>query len=60
MAFAVDRIDYNLSRGNLTVTRPWQLHRVGNPNGTACRLHWIILDRGIRRPIKNGFGPIGW
>jgi AraC-like DNA-binding protein len=57
MAFAVDRIDYNLSRGNLTVTRPWQLHRVGNPNVTACRLHWIILDLGIRRPHQEWVWP---
>ena len=50
MAFAVDRVDYPLSRGNLTITRPWQLHRVGNPYVSASRLHWIILDLGIRRP----------
>jgi AraC-like DNA-binding protein len=55
--FAVDYIDYPLSRGNLTVTRPWQLHRVGNPNVSACRLHWVILDLGIRRPHQEWVWP---
>src|SRR5215469_10525133 len=57
MAFAVDRTDYHLSRGHLTVTRPWQLHRVGNPFVAACRLHWIILDLGIRRPHQEWVWP---
>ena len=35
---------------HLTITRPWQAHRVGNPIVGACRLHWLILDLGVRRP----------
>ena len=31
IAFAVDNTAFPLSHGHLTVTRPWQLHRVGNP-----------------------------
>jgi AraC-like DNA-binding protein len=57
VAFSVDHIDYPLSRGNLTITRPWQLHRVGNPNVSACRLHWVILDLGIRRPHQEWVWP---
>lgn len=48
--FAVDGTDYNLKRGCLTVTRPWQSHRVGLPHVEASRLHWLILDVGVRRP----------
>jgi AraC-like DNA-binding protein len=50
IAFAVDRTNFPLSHGDLTITRPWQLHRVGNPLIAANRLHWIILDLKVRRP----------
>jgi AraC-like DNA-binding protein len=36
--------------GNLTITRPWQRHRVGDPHIPACHYSWIILDVGVRRP----------
>ncbi len=48
--FQVDGHDYLLESGSLTVTRPWQEHRVGNPHVKASRLHWLILDVGVRRP----------
>jgi len=50
LGFAVGRRSWALRRGHLTVTRPWQMHSVGNPEITACRLHWLILDVGVRRP----------
>ena len=50
LSFLVGDASYRLSRGALTVTRPWQRHRVGNPNVGASRLHWLILDVGVRRP----------
>lgn len=50
MAFAVDHQTFQLRGDDLTVTRPWQLHRVGGPNVGAGRLHWLILDLGVRRP----------
>jgi AraC family L-rhamnose operon regulatory protein RhaS len=50
LAFGVGDAAYRLSRGALTVTRPWQRHHVGNPNVGASRLHWLILDVGMRRP----------
>jgi AraC family L-rhamnose operon regulatory protein RhaS len=36
--------------GYLTITRPWQRHRVGNPQVPASHYSWIILDVGVRRP----------
>ena len=48
--FAVDNSSYRLSAGALTITRPWQRHRVGEPNVGPGRLYWIILDVGVRRP----------
>lgn len=51
--FAVDGHEYPLESGHLTITRPWQLHRVGNPQVGASRLHWLILDVGVRRPNQR-------
>jgi len=50
LAFAVDGQEHLLKRGELTITRPWQLHRVGLPYISASRLLWLILDVGVRRP----------
>jgi AraC-like DNA-binding protein len=57
IAFAVDKTDFQLSHGHLTVTRPWQLHRVGKPLIAANRLHWIILDLKVRRPHHSWVWP---
>jgi AraC-like DNA-binding protein len=48
--FGVDDADFLLKRGDMTITRPWQVHRVGAPHVSASRLHWLILDVGVRRP----------
>lgn len=42
--FEVDQNEYELKPGDLTVTRPWQLHQVGRPHVMASRLHYLILD----------------
>ena len=46
-----------LHPGDLTITRPWQSHRVGNPNIGAGRLHWVILDVGVRHPHQPWVWP---
>ncbi|MCP4638790.1 MAG: AraC family transcriptional regulator [bacterium] len=51
--FAVGDAEYRLKPGDLTVMRPWQPHRVGNPRIGPGRLHWLILDVGIRRPHQT-------
>jgi AraC family L-rhamnose operon regulatory protein RhaS len=50
MGFGVDGRQSVLKPGDLTITRPWQVHRVGDPHVTAGRLHILILDVGVRRP----------
>ena len=50
LPFATDDVSVVLRPGDLTITRPWQRHRVGAPNVTPGRLHWLILDVGVRRP----------
>ncbi|HEY3321287.1 MAG TPA: helix-turn-helix transcriptional regulator [Planctomycetota bacterium] len=57
LSFSAGAAMYRLSRGALTITRPWQRHRVGNPNVGASRLYWLILDVGVRRPNQNWHWP---
>ena len=53
LGFAVEGQEFQLKSGDLTVTRPWQQHRVGNPHIGAGRLHFLILDVGVRRPHQS-------
>jgi len=46
----VDGTVHRLSPNSLSLTRPWQLHSLGDPHLKAGRLYWIILDVGVRRP----------
>ena len=57
MAFSADQKLYNLRAGQFTITRPWQLHKLGAPNIGPGRLHWLILDVGVRRPHQNWIWP---
>ncbi|MCZ7639962.1 MAG: AraC family transcriptional regulator [Verrucomicrobia bacterium] len=49
-AFLVEGERFPLESGHLTVTRPWQKHKVGDPHIGSTRLYWLILDVGVRRP----------
>lgn len=51
--FAVEGAEPRLKPNDLTVTRPWQRHRLGNPHIGPGRLHWVILDVGVRRPHQT-------
>ncbi len=51
--FAVGSRNHKLESGDLVITRPWQAHQIGNPQVSACRLCWIILDVGVRRPDQD-------
>jgi AraC family L-rhamnose operon regulatory protein RhaS len=57
MAFVADGKKYNLRAGQFTITRPWQLHKLGAPNIGPGRLHWLIMDVGVRRPHQNWHWP---
>lgn len=50
LAFAVGAQQWEVRSGQLTITRPWQMHSVGAPYVTPSRLCWVILDVGVRRP----------
>lgn len=53
MTFTVDRCPHPIRAGHFTITRPWQLHTLGDPNIGPGRLYWLILDVGVRRPNQE-------
>jgi len=53
MRFTVDQRSYPLGPGDLTITRPWQAHRQGDPRIAAGRLHWATIAVGAQRPDQN-------
>jgi len=44
---------YQLKANDLTITRPWQPHKVGNPNIGMSKLLWVIIDNEVRRPNQE-------
>jgi AraC family L-rhamnose operon regulatory protein RhaS len=57
LPFEVDERTFTLQANDLTITRPWQQHRVGDPNIPASRLIWLILDVGVRHPNQPWVWP---
>ena len=53
MDFSVETKNFKLHSGQFTITRPWQLHKLGAPNIGPGKLHWLILDVGVRRPNQD-------
>ena len=53
LPFSTGNDRHNLSRGAMTITRPWQPHRLGDPWVPPNRLTWVILDVGVRRPDQT-------
>jgi AraC family L-rhamnose operon regulatory protein RhaS len=57
LPFSVESRSLTVGPGDLTITRPWQRHRVGDPKMPACHYSWIILDVGMRRPNQPWHWP---
>jgi AraC-like DNA-binding protein len=57
LPFSCEGEEYNLGADFITVTRPWQLHRVGRPSVTSSTLTWFILDVEVRRPNQDWVWP---
>lgn len=54
LAFSVEGHKDNFLHANdLTITRPWQLHKVGNPTVGVGRLYWIIIDVNVSQPHQK-------
>lgn len=56
-SFSCDEQEYELASGSVTITRPWQLHRIGRPDIAASSLCWFIIDLGVRRPNQDWTWP---
>lgn len=50
MTFITHDRRYDIRAGDFTITRPWELHSMGDPNLGPGLLHWLILDVGVRHP----------
>jgi AraC family L-rhamnose operon regulatory protein RhaS len=51
--FAVDDQRFELEPGHVTITRPWQRHRVGDPTLPPNELAWLILEVSGHRPNED-------
>ncbi len=51
--FSTDTSALNLKAGKVTITQPWQRHKLGNPNISANKLFWLILDLQVLKPNDN-------
>jgi AraC family L-rhamnose operon regulatory protein RhaS len=46
-----------LTPDHMTITRPWEAHKVGNPHVGMGKFYWIIIDLGVRRPHQDWVWP---
>ena len=43
----------NIQTNDITITRPWIIHKLGNPNVNLSKLYWLILDVKVRHPHQQ-------
>lgn len=57
MPYAQENQEVLLMPNYLTVTRPWEAHKVGNPHIGMGKFYWVIIDLGVRRPHQEWVWP---
>ena len=57
MPYSQGNIEMELLPNYLTITRPWEAHKVGSPEIGMGKFYWVILDLGVRRPHQNWVWP---
>ena len=57
MPYAQEDKSTVLEPGHLTITRPWEAHKVGRPVIGMGKFYWVIIDLGIRRPHQEWSWP---
>jgi len=57
MPYSQENAEMELFPNCLTITRPWEAHKVGNPNIGIGKFYWVILDLNVRRPHQNWVWP---
>lgn len=53
MPFFLESGRYMINPNELTITRPWQPHKLGEPHIGIGKLYWVILDVGVRHPHQE-------
>tara|TARA_R110002050_G_scaffold101604_2_gene209843 strand:+ start:2282 stop:3343 length:1062 start_codon:yes stop_codon:yes gene_type:complete len=57
MPYSQENKEVLLTPNHLTVTRPWEVHKVGNPHIGMGKFYWVIIDLGVRRPHQDWVWP---
>lgn len=57
MPFSIGEKEYTIMPNEITITRPWQPHKLGNPHIGIGKYFWIILDVGVRQPHQEWTWP---
>jgi AraC family L-rhamnose operon regulatory protein RhaS len=57
MPYAQENKEVVLLPNYLTITRPWEAHKVGNPYIGMGKFYWVIIDLGVRRPHQEWVWP---
>ena len=55
--FMLKNDSYELQTNDLTITRPWIVHKLGEPTVNLSKLHWVILDVMVRHPHQDWAWP---
>jgi AraC family L-rhamnose operon regulatory protein RhaS len=53
MPYSQANKELELNPNHLTITRPWEAHKVGNPSIGMGKFYWVIIDLDVRRPHQN-------
>ena len=51
--FLIKDQKYELQPNDITITRPWIIHKLGSPYVGLCKLHWLIIDVNVRHPHQQ-------
>lgn len=57
MPYAQGSKKINLLPNHMTITRPWEKHKVGDSNVGMGKFYWVIIDLNVRRPHQNWAWP---
>ncbi|MFB9056392.1 helix-turn-helix domain-containing protein [Mariniflexile ostreae] len=57
MPYSQEHREVVLEPNDLTVTRPWEAHKVGGPHVGMGKFYWVIIDLGVRRPHQEWTWP---
>jgi AraC family L-rhamnose operon regulatory protein RhaS len=53
LAYGLNDTWHTMHPTSLVIARPWQRHKFGNPNITASKLHWLVIDVEGRQPHQK-------